>query len=251
MIIDVHAHHFLYSNPIEVLQENREKGVCIIIENGLNPETNRKVLEIAKKIDIVYPALGYHPVDIAKSGDSMVEQELKYIMEKADEIVAIGEVGLDYYWIKDRELIEKQKKWFLRISELSESCGKPVIVHSRRAEKDVIELANSYNTTIILHSFWKPSLTKLAIEHGMYISIPAFVYKDKGLQKIVQELPLDLLLTESDAPFLDPIDKRNNKSWKIIYGLQKIADIKGVDIEDLKVQIAKNFERAFNIKILC
>ncbi|HIP66928.1 MAG TPA: TatD family deoxyribonuclease [Candidatus Nanopusillus sp.] len=251
MIIDVHAHHFLYTNPINVLQENREKGVYIIIENGLDPETNRKVVEISKKFDIVHPALGYHPVDIAKSNDSMIEQELKYITERINELIAIGEVGLDYYWVRDKISIEKQKKWFLRILELSEIYKKPIIVHSRKAEKDVIELATSYNSIIILHSFWKPSLTKLAVEHGMYISIPTFVYKDKGLQKIVQYTPLDLLLTESDAPFLDPIDKRNNKSWKIIYSLEKIAEIKGLNIGDIKAQIAKNFERAFDIEILC
>jgi len=246
-MIDVHAHHFFYKNFNEVIEENKRKGVKIIIESGIDPKTNRKVIENSK-IDIVYFSLGFHPTDIVKFNEEEIRKEIEFI-ENFDhnKFLAIGEIGLDFYWVKDKDLIKKQIFWFSEFLSLAERKKKPVVIHSREAEKEVIEILKSYNVKVILHSFWKPKLVKEVIDNNFFISIPAFVYKDKGLQKIVKETPVDLILTETDTPFLDPIEKRNNKSWKIEYGIKKIAEIKNIDIEEIKKNIIKNFEKIFNI----
>jgi len=250
MIVDVHSHLFFYNDIDEKIKENKEKGVKIIIENGLDKDSNRKVIEEAKKYDIVYYALGYHPTDIVEESDDILEEELNFIEKNNDKkFLAIGEIGLDYYWIKDEGLIKKEKVWLEKFLELAEKLKKPVILHSRNAELDTIEISESFKCTKILHSFWNKKYLKKAIDSGFYISIPAFVYKDKHLQEIAKETPLELILTETDSPFLDPIEKRNNNSWKIIYGLEKISQIKGLDVRDLINVVIKNFEKAFNIDI--
>lgn len=248
MIIDNHSHLFFYENIEEKIKENKEKNVIAIIENGLNPETNRKVIEESKKYDIVYSALGYHPTDIVKDNEEKIEKGLEFIEKyKNNKFLAIGEVGLDFYEIDDENERKKEIEYFNKILDIAEKTKKPIIVHSRGAEKEILDILESYNGIKILHSFWKPSLIKRAIEINCYISIPAFIYKDKGLQKITYETPLDLLLTETDSPFLDPIEKRNNNSWKIIYGLEKISEIKKIEIEELKRSIYNNFKKIYNL----
>lgn len=251
MIIDVHSHLFFYDKIIdEKMKENIEKGVKIIIENGLNKESNRKVIEESKKYNVIYYALGYHPTDIVKESDDLLESELDFIERNTDKkFLAIGEIGLDFYWIKEEDSIKREKIWLEKLLELAEKLKKPAILHARSAELETIEMAENFKCTKILHSFWSRKHLKIAIDKGFYISMPAFVYKDKALQEIAKETPLDLLLTETDAPFLDPIEKRNNNSWKIIYGLEKISKIKNIEVEELMNIIIKNFEKAFNIDI--
>jgi len=250
MIIDVHSHLFFYDKIDEKIKENKERNVKIIIENGLNRESNREIIEEAKRYDIIYYALGYHPTDLTKESDEILEDELSFIEKNKDKkFLAIGEIGLDFYWIKDEDLIKKEKIWLEKFLELAEKIKKPVILHSRNAELEVIEISESFKCIKILHSFWSKEYLKKAIDKGFYISIPAFVYKNKELQEIAKETPLDLLLTETDAPFLDPIEKRNNNSWKIIYGLEKISQIKNIGVEELMSIIIRNFEKAFNIDI--
>jgi len=135
MILDAHAHHFLYENFEEVVQENVKNEVVFILENGLNSRTNQIVLENSEKYEVVYAALGLHPTEVVKLSYEEVERELEFIKNKSESILAIGEVGLDFYWIKDRELQAYEKKVFELFLSLAESLGKPVVVHSRQAEK--------------------------------------------------------------------------------------------------------------------
>jgi len=247
MILDAHAHQFMYENFAEIIQENLEKDVIFILENGLNPETNRLVLDLAKKHEIVYPALGLHPTDVVKMSLEEINSELEFMEKNIREITAIGEVGLDFYWVKDPNLQALQKKVFEQILSLAERKQKSIIIHSRQAEREVLEMLESFRVTAILHSFWKPKLIKHAIDLGVYISIPAFLVRDKGLQKICEETPLELLLTETDSPFLDPVERRNNKSWKISYALPKICELKKISLDDLKETLLKNFCRVFDL----
>jgi TatD DNase family protein len=181
--------------------------------------------------------------------DEEIEEVLEFIEKNNDKkFVAIGEVGLDYAHPTNDDLIKKQKYYFERFLELSEKLDKPAIIHTRKAEEDILEILTSYNNKKILHTFWKPSLANKAIDIGCYLSIPSIIYRDGGFQKIVKNVPLEFILTETDAPFLDPIEKgMNNNSWKIIYSLQKIAEIKKMDIKEVEETIFNNFKKLFNI----
>ncbi len=251
MLVDTHSHIFFYKEKVDdVIKECKEKGVKYIVENGLNVETNRIVLNEAKKYDIVLAALGFHPVDISKEKEDIIEKEIEFIKENKDKIVAIGEVGLDYYWVKEKDLQEKQKKYLYKFIELAEDIKKPLIVHSRNSEKDIIDILSTTKAKVILHSYMgRISYAKKAIDFGFYFSVPSVVYKRKDLHRLIEEIPLELILTETDSPFLDPVGYRNNKPWKVIYGLETITKIKKVDLEELKAIIIRNFEKVFQVKV--
>ncbi len=248
MLVDSHSHIFFYKDIEPIIKECKERGVKFIIENGLNVETNRIVLNEAKKYDIILAALGFHPTDISKEKEEIIEKEIEFIRENKDKIIAIGEVGLDFYWVKEKELQEKQKRYLYMFIELAEEIRKPLIVHSRNSEKEVIDILSTTKTKVILHSYMgRLSYAKKAIDLGFYFSIPAVVYKRKDLHRLIEEIPLDLILTETDSPFLDPVGYRNNRPWKVIYGLETIARIKKIDLEELKKIIFENFKKVFKI----
>lgn len=243
-MIDNHSHLYLSDNPDQKIKENIGK-LKYINENGLDTKSNRLVIEESKKYDFIYYSLGFHPEHLNNYKDDDIEKEIEFIKSIKDDkkFIGIGEIGLDYYmenFDKNRQI-----KVFNMFLEVAEDLKKPTIIHTRKAEEDILNILESYNNIKILHSFWKPKLIKKAIDIGCYISIPAFVYKDQGLQKIAKEVPLELLLTETDAPFLDPIEKHNNNSWKIEYGLKKIAEIKNIDAKELEEIIDKNFEKLY------
>ncbi|MFZ8856600.1 MAG: TatD family hydrolase [Candidatus Nanopusillus sp.] len=249
MIVDDHAHLFLHNNVDKKIKENVERNVKYIIENSIDVESINIVIEESRKYDIIYYALGLYPEEIVKMDDDDIEKILKFIEENEDKkFLAIGEVGLDFSNV-DEDKIRKQKIYFEKFLELADRLKKPVIIHSRKAEKEVLDILTSYNNKRVLHSFWKPSLVDKAIEINCYLSIPTIVYRDPGFQKIVEDVPLEFILTETDSPYLDPIEKGKavNNSWKIIYSLEKISKIKDIDKKELEEIIFNNFVRVYNI----
>ena len=124
-------------------------------------------------------------------------------------------------------------------------------MHSRRAEAEALDLVSSYRAVVVMHSFWAPRLVKRAVDLGVYVSVPAFVYRDEGLRRIAREVPLDLILTETDAPFLDPVERRNNRSWKIVYGLRAIAEARRENPVEVARAVCRNFSRVFKIELDC
>lgn len=246
MLIDCHSHLFLYKDFDKKIKENIEKDVKYIIENGLDPVSNRKVLDESSKYNIVLCSFGFHPTECIKYNIDQIEKEIEFIENNSDKIVAIGEIGLDFYWIKDKEKQKYEIFIFKKFLSLAEKLKLPVIVHSRNAERETIDILETYKLIVILHSFFGDlELVKKAIENGFYFSIPAIIYKNKKFQKIVKEIPLDLILTETDSPFLDPIGFRNNNSWKVIYAIKKISEIKKIEENMLKEKIYENFINIF------
>jgi len=249
MIADDHAHLFLYENVDEKIRENVERNVKYVIENSIDIESINIVIEESRKYDIIYYALGLYPEEIVKMNDNDIEKILEFIEENDDKkFLAIGEVGLDFSNV-DEDKIRKQKIYFEKFLELADRLKKPVIIHSRKAEKEVLDILTSYDNKRVLHAFWKPSLVDKAIEINCYLSIPTIVYRDPGFQKIVEDVPLEFILTETDSPYLDPIEKGKavNNSWKIIYSLEKISEIKDIDKKELEEIIFNNFVKVYNI----
>ncbi|MGC9079166.1 MAG: TatD family hydrolase [Nanopusillaceae archaeon] len=249
MIVDDHAHLFMYGEKADQkISENIEKGVKYIIENATDLESFNLVINESKKYDIVYYALGLYPDVIDNLDDKKIEETLYFIENNKDKkFVAIGEIGIDFYHPLDEEKKKKEIFYFEKFLELAEKLKKPAIIHSRKAEKEVLEIIQSYNVVKVLHTFWKPALAKKAIDLGCYLSIPAIAYRDDGFKKIIRDAPLDLILTETDAPFLDPLREGENNSWKIIYELNTISEIKKIDIEEVKKIIFNNFIKVYNI----
>ncbi len=259
-MIDVHAH--LESQRFEddldlVINRFREAGGEFIISSGTNPVTNRKNLEISKKYDCVGVSFGLYPIDAIEqksgSGENSksfdVDEELSWIEEHASECVAIGEIGLDYNWeeFSSEEMKEKQKIVFRKVLLVAKKINKTVVIHSRKAELDAIEILEEMKMDrVIMHCFnGRKSLIRRCIENGWSFSVPPVITRLEHFKMLVGMVPLDNLLTETDSPFLSPIVGERNEPANIEKTIKIISDIKGLKQEDVSEKILKNNLRIF------
>jgi len=252
LLVDVHAHLDLKefdSDLDEVIKRAETAGVKAIISNGLNPESNRKTLELSRKYKIVKPALGLYPDDAIKLTEKQIQDELNFIEKNKNKIIAIGEVGLDYKYCKKKQEQELQKEIFLKIINLSKQINKPLIIHSRKAEQEIIDmLENSDAKKVVLHCFsGKLKLIKRAAELGYYFSIPTNITHSQHFQKLAELADINKLLTETDAPYLSPYKNRRNEPSFIIETIKKIAEIKNISINETANNIFMNYQKIFFI----
>lgn len=248
MFIDVHCHLDLLSDIQRIIDSSKKKGVGLIITNGVGKKTNRKCLEFSDEFREVKAALGIYPIESLEMTDEEISDEIKFILENSKKVTAIGEVGLDYK--EDNENHDRQKDVFKKIISLSLRIDKPIIVHSRKAEEDCINiLEESRAKKVIMHCFsGKFKLVKRIIENGWSLSIPASVKNSKHFQNIVEITPVEQLLCETDSPFLHPDKKFPNTPENVIESYNKISEIKGLSIKDVEGIIERNFSELFNLK---
>ncbi len=260
--VDVHTHldHPKFKDDLnEVIQRAKDVGVKAIIANGVNPLTNRMALELAEKHDIIKAALGIYPVEIfskenpkaayevndydKKSLD--VDAEIEFIKKNKDKIIALGEVGLDNHWVKDR--LKEQKEVFIKFIELAEKLKVPIIVHSRDAEQDTIDTIESSTTKkVIMHCFGgNMKLTKKCADNGWSFSIPPSVVRSSHFQSIVNTVNINQLFTETDAPYLAPSKDQRNEPAFVVQAVKKIAELKKFEEKEVENNIWMNYQRMF------
>ena len=250
MFTDTHCHIYneYYDNNIEqVYEKMKEANVDRIINNGCDSNSNKEVLDLLKKYSWMYGAIGIHP----ESADSYTDEDLKYIEEHINDekVVAIGEIGLDYYWTKDNK--EKQKELFEYQLKLAERVNKPVIVHSREATQDTIDILKKYNVRGVIHSFSGSYETAcIYIKMGFLLGINGVItFKNCNLKDVVAKLDLRNIILETDSPYLTPVPyrgKRNDSSH--VFDIAKyICDLKGCTLEELAKETNGNISRFFDI----
>lgn len=246
MIYDVHAHLDMFSEEeLEgLINRARKENVKVIITNSVNMDSIIGSLEIKKKyFDIVKLAIGLYPDEIKSlQGFNLFE---KFARENVDDFVAIGEIGLDLYHSKDN--FELQKEVFVKELFLARELSKPVIVHTRKAEKEVLDILEDFkDLKVVLHCFsGNFKLVRRAEEMGFYFSIPANVVRSEHFQKMVREVSRDKILTETDSPYLSPyLDKKNESSF-INETISFISKILGVSIKEVEAQVEKNYFKIF------
>lgn len=258
ILIDVHNHldHDFFKEDLdEVIQRAKQAGVKAIITNGLDPDTNRKSLELADKYDIVKAALGiYPPESLEKESETGehtrptvefdIDEEIKFIEQNKDNIIAIGEIGLDFVHSQTAD----QKELFQKMLDLAKKLDKPAIIHSRRAEREVIEtLESNQQKNVILHCFsGKKKLIKRALELGYYFSIPCNVVRSQQFQITVELAPFSQILTETDGPYMSPFKEKRNEPAFITETIKKIAEIKNITQEETANNIYMNYQRVFS-----
>ena len=250
MFTDTHCHIYneYYDNNIEqVYEKMKEANVDRIINNGCDSNSNKEVLNFLGKYSWMYGAIGIHP----ESADSYTDEDLKYIEEHINDekVVAIGEIGLDYYWKKDNK--EKQKELFEYQLKLAERVNKPVIVHSREATQDTIDILKKYNVRGVIHSFSGSYETAcIYIKMGFLLGINGVItFKNCNLKDVVAKLDLGNIILETDSPYLTPVPyrgKRNDSSH--VFDIAKyICDLKGCTLEELAKETNGNISRFFDI----
>jgi len=265
-LIDIHAHletSRFSKNLDKVIERARKAGVKIIINSGVNPETNRKSLELSKKYDIVKVSFGLYPLDaLAKEVESSneflrkieefdVDEELIWMEKNKSLCIAIGEIGLDYNWkdFQTEKMKEKQKEVFRKVLNLAKKINKPVIIHSRKAELDAIEILEELKMKkVIMHCFsGKVSLIKRSADSGWFFSIPPIITRLQHFQTLVSIVPLNQLLTETDSPYLSPAAGERNEPANVMFAIKEIAKIKNITEKEVADAIWENSKKLFNL----
>jgi TatD DNase family protein len=273
MLIDTHAHidfSQFDNDRDEVLSRSSAENI-IIIHSGLGVSGIKKAIELTEKYNNIYTTLGLHPasckLDFYKNKhlnnnsyttlklhpgeffNNLIDETINEIRKNKDnkKVIGIGEVGLDYHWVKEKELRKIQQKSFEKFIQLSNEINLPLVIHSRNAEKDCIKILEKYNKEAILHCFSGTiELAQKAISFGCLISITTTFIRSQYRQKMVYELPLEKIVLETDAPYLSPFSNKRNEPINIKLTAQKIAEIKGVDFGTVADKTTKNVENFFN-----
>lgn len=247
IIFDTHAHYDdeRFSDiEEELFSQFTSKGVGAILTCGCDGESSKKALSLAEKYPFVYAAVGIHPGNI-DNGTPLAEIEA---LAKNKKCVAIGEIGLDYYWVQDNK--EQQKKLFCAQLELSNKLNMPVLVHDRDAHADTLEILKKYKPKGVVHSFsGSVEMAEELLKLGMYIGVGGVItFKNaRKLPDVVKMLPEDKILLETDAPYLAPVPYRSktNNSAMIYLTAQKIAEIKKCTTEHILNITFQNAKQLF------
>lgn len=257
--VDAHIH---LSDPeydgktLEVIDSARQAGVVAIISNSMNLETSRGSLKLAEDHpSLVYAALGIHPWNVNQLAPNELEQTKDFIQENrraTEQVVAIGEIGLDPQYAKRREQKELQTKVFHEMLQLADKLSLPVIVHSRWSASKILEILPSYHLSGVLwHWFSGPTdLLPKIVERGDFVSEgPPTVFSDR-IQEIVRLVPLENLVTETDGPvhYYGPFKDRFTTPAFVPEVVKAIAQTKGFDENTVAEQIWKNFSKLFRIR---
>jgi len=246
--IDVHCHldfPDLLGRIDEVITSAEKAGVGVILTNGIDRESNRNVLELAKRFPSVKAALGFYPPDAKKAFDENgFEDELDFIKAHAQEITAIGEIGMDFVDDSNRKM---QEKAFVSLLRLAKKLDKPVLVHSRKAEEACINLLEEEGVKkVVMHCFsGSKKLIDRCVKLKYSFSVPTTVVRAEHFQMLVNIVPLSQLFAETDSPFLSPDKEKRNEPAFVVESYKKIAELKEMSIEEVKRNLYMNWQRMF------
>ena len=242
--IDIHSHLEMCQD--EIIDNAKKANVKIILTCGIDIKTNRKALELSKKFQEVKACLGIYPTDSLNLTDKELNEEINFIKQNKNKIIGIGEVGLDQKE-KDQSTLEKQKKTFQKFINLARELNIPIVIHSRKAEAEAIELLEKSNyKKIIMHCFnGNLKLVKKIIENGWFLSIPTNVKHAEHFQKVIELTPIEQLFCETDSPFLHPDKKFPNEPANVVESYKKIAEIKKLSLKEVEKKIEENYKKLF------
>ena len=240
----------------KIIEETYNAGITKFVCAGYNIPSSLKALELSKKYKFIYSICGISPNDIPQTEQELwkeIEEISKIIKENNDKkLVAIGEIGLDYYWNKENK--ELQKQAFIKQIELANELELPIVIHSRDASVDTIEIIKEHQVHKkgIFHCCQlNQEMVRQALELGYYISFagPITFKNSKNAADVVKMVPLDRLLIETDSPYLSPEPHRGNRndSRNVKFVAQEVADFKGISLEEVAQVTYENAKKIFDI----
>jgi len=248
-MIDTHCHllHKGLLEKYEQIIEQSKQSMTAIINCGY-PGDAEKAIELTKKYkNFIYLTLGLHPIDVVKMTDQEIEKYIQFVREHKSEILAIGEIGLDYHWYPEQEKQPRLEKVFQQMIDLSKELDLPVILHTRKAEQKCFDIAvkNDLNDVVFHCYSGNLTLAKEIINQGYYISVGTNLLHSKNTVKIAKKYPLKQLLTETDSPFLSPYPGKNNVPQNVKFILEEMSKFREVPIEEIDKVIEENCRRLF------
>lgn len=257
MYFDTHAHyddHRFQKDQSKLFGAMRQAGVDAIVNCACDLKSCASTLKLTKDYDFVFGAVGVHPHGVKDLEEDAVYQLYNYAC-RSEKIVAIGEIGLDYHY--DASPRDVQKDWFVEQIELAKEVELPIIVHSREAAKDtfdIIEGCDASEVGGVIHSYsGNLEMARAYVDMGFYLGIGGMLtFPDvKKILRVVEEIPLERLLLETDAPYLAPVPKRGerNDSRNLQYVAQKIAELKGITAEEVAKVTTENACRLLQVEL--
>lgn len=250
MLIDTHTHIFddKFENKEEIIKNALDNNVKKMIVVGYDKESSIKALELVKKYDFLYLSIGLHPSEVLKESD----EDLSWMYEilKNEKVVAIGEIGLDYYW--DKSFKEEQKKYFKKQIEIAKEYNLPIIVHCRDAVQDCFDILKDESVEGVMHCYsGSLEMAKEFVKRGYYLGVGGVVtFKNAvEIKRIAKEIELTHILSETDCPYLAPTPyrgKRNEPAY-VKYVVEEIAKIRGESIDDVEECLEANAKKLFRL----
>ena len=253
-IFDTHAHYddrAFTEDMDELLRNMHDKGVERIVNIGCSMNSSRKIAEMVKEYDFLYGTVGVHPNDV----DNLTEQDMQVLIDlsKQDKILAIGEIGLDYHY--DGIDKDSQKRWFVEQLSVAKQEKLPVVIHSRDAAKDTLDIMKAEHagtTGGVIHCFsYGVEMAREYLNMGYYIGVGGVVTFKNGrkLKEVVEYTPLERIVLETDAPYLAPVPFRGKRNCSIYlqYVAEEIAAIKNVPVEQVYEMTFENAEKMYHL----
>ena len=249
MIIDTHAHIDMLNDPQKAIDEAFSDNIEAIIIPGVEPATFDKVIEIAQNNNNVYAQIGVHPSEAQKFNDEVAKRMIE--LAKNKKVVAIGEIGLDYYW--DKTFVDVQKRVFKTQIEIAKMLDLPIVVHDREAHGDTFEILEQMGAKkVLLHCFsGSLEFAKQCVKKGWFLAFGGVVtFKNaKKAREVAKEIPLEYLMLETDTPYLTPHPFRGEENAPkfIKFSAKEIANIKDTALSEVEMITTKNAKEFFNI----
>ena len=253
MIFDTHAHYDdkqFSEDRDQVLSSMKEQGVGTIVDASAMVDSWERVLELTKRYPFVYGMIGVHPDEVGDLNEENFARMEQLLHE--EKVVAVGEIGLDYYW--DKEQHEIQKDWFIRQLQLARKLNMPVNIHSREAAQDTMEIMKEYAADMkaIIHCYsYSKEMAEEYVKMGYLLGIGGVVtFKNaKKLKEVVKAVPLSHIVLETDCPYLAPEPNRGkrNASSNLIYVAQTIAELKGTTTEEVIAVTEENARKFYGL----
>ena len=253
MLFDTHAHYEdkqFDPDREELLNGMEAEGIGLIVNAASTVESWEKIRLLTEEYPLIYGSVGVHPDEVGAL-DEIQFRRMEELLD-LEKIVAVGEIGLDYYWDKERHDI--QKEWFVRQLELARRKDMPVMIHSREAAADTFDIMQKYadGMKAVIHCYsYSAEMAREYVKMGCYIGVGGVVtFKNaKKLKQVVEEIPLESIVLETDCPYLAPVPFRGkrNCSRYLPYVAETVAKIKGVSVEEVEEQTEKNGRRLYNL----
>ncbi len=253
-MIDTHCHidfEEYDEDRDEVISRAKDKLDAVIV-SGIGYESNKGVMNLCDEYkNFIYPSFGYHPV----SSQNCSEEELKlthsYLIDNITNIVAIGEVGMDYFYVKDKALREKQKEIFLSFIEIANEYKVPLLMHVRDCEKKALNIVLEYDDIpyVIFHCFSGSAKTARRImeKDNYFMSFSTMLCYSKQHQDLIKNISLDHILTETDSPYLAMTKEDRNEPVNVVNAVKKISEIQNEDMETVDKITTNNARKIFKI----
>lgn len=262
---DVHAHlthDRLRHREAELLANAKAAGVTTIISNGLNPQDNQRVAELAARDPLVKPAFGFYPVDTVllemeadgvdyprdEENPATLEEGVRWVQEHVDDAFAIGEIGLDGYWVPEKYWV-RQEEAFRALVQVAIDVDKAIIIHTRKRERRVLEILDEMKPKRVdWHCFGgKVKLARQIAERGHFLSIPANARRSQSFTRMLETLPREQILLETDCPYLGPDKEKDNEPANVAQTLQYAAELWSISETKAAEQLESNFENLFGV----